>query len=870
MELVEGAAAIGKFIFSEFMSNIFNDNLDTTREGIKKKIHNKEDQSFSTKICRVIESTINHLTNHKYAQKDVLYEAVEKIILEFKNDRDGAEAVKSGLRLLIGDISDSRYQDFIDKFYNNICEDDYLHKRVSFILQKKEIRITQNGFQQLSERNDYEHAEFNRKLDVLMEHKNIDIKTEKFRNNRKEDYIKTLNSKLFLHSDDNPITLKEAFITPNFIIHKFSKNIKITRSETLGSLIRKFFAYEKTSTLLLIGMPGIGKTSMAAWMADQYRENDDVIILRFRDWEGEELGKGLLKAICEVLGCKKRDLEKKILILDGLDEIKALHIRGELLNEFLSDIKDFENFKCIITSRPAYIITSYYFHNIIELRAFDIGRIEKFYKKIAGNNLAQKAKIISNVEVLGIPVILYMAIMADIDISKNPTKPELYNRIFGKTKGIFDKFYDGETEYSGGSQMLRDPENIKLYLEFLGDIAYQMFVKNVMLLRKNECKIPELEFERKKVSILDFPIKHLFENTELNIEFIHKSIYEYFVSEYIYALIYHTMSKEKDKDKHKLREELAGVFGTLFKDNRLTKEILEFLRYKIRKGGLNERSDIISEVFGLMLQDGMIYYTGLCCKNAMECEIMVFANMLEIVHLWNAECLKMVNLISNYLRHNTCTQLNLKGVYLEGASLIRIDLRSADLRNANMKKAKLLQADLKGADLRNTKLNGADMTEINLKMARLTAANLEGTNLREADLSRADLIDADLRKAKLRGADLTGADLRGADLRDANLRGAKLRNANLERARVKGADLIGTDLEGAYLTETVFDEEQVRLLSGHSHLSKAMVWLNGTGKKLTYKDYMDIISREIIDERQFGKGQYQSSNIEHQFFNNRG
>lgn len=51
---------------------------------------------------------------------------------------------------------------------------------------------------------------------------NVDIQDKKFQNNSKRDYIKNWNSRLFLHqnNDENPITLADAFIMPNYVIHK--------------------------------------------------------------------------------------------------------------------------------------------------------------------------------------------------------------------------------------------------------------------------------------------------------------------------------------------------------------------------------------------------------------------------------------------------------------------------------------------------------------------------------------------------------------------------------------------------------------------------------------------------------------------------
>ena len=61
--------------------------------------------------------------------------------------------------------------------------------------------------------------------------------------------------------------------------------------------------------------------------------------------------------------------------------MKSLNRREDLINAFVSDIKDYENFKCIITSRPAYV-ESIWFNNVIELKEFDIHKVETFCKVI--------------------------------------------------------------------------------------------------------------------------------------------------------------------------------------------------------------------------------------------------------------------------------------------------------------------------------------------------------------------------------------------------------------------------------------------------------------------------------------------------------
>lgn len=562
---------------------------------------------------------------------------------------------------------------------------------------------------------------------------NSSIKEEKFQNNKKQDYIKNWNSRLFLHqdNDENPISLADAFIMPDYRICAYIRKIGIFINNTLEQTIEKFINYNETSTMLIIGVPGMGKTTIASWLANKYKMDNNVIILRFRDWESDILDKGILKAICKTLACKKEDLENRVLILDGFDEMKSLYIREKLLDDLLHNLLDYENMKCIITSRPNYIVTDG-FQNSLEIKAFDVDKIELFCKKVAGISIDLSEKIEENLDVLGIPVILYMAIMSSIDIAQKATKPELYTHIFAKKGGIFDRFSHDGVAYSKGAHIMRNGENIKKYLAFLQDVAFKMFEKNDLSLSKSEYKIPELAYEGNLVSVLEFPIKYLFENTSTTIEFIHKSLYEYFVSEYIYNSIADILNEDEN-----IGIELAGVFGSLLKSNPLTPEILEFLKYRIRCSRLNRKYDVIYIAFKKMLENGMTYYMKEKCKNILKCEMSIFKNMLEVIHCWES-CILSLDELIYYIN-----KINVDGL------------------------------NLNGADLRGNKGSKITIEEDMIK-SNLVEMNKKGANFIRISLTEAKLVGADLKYADLREANLISVDVRGADLEDANLEGANI------------------------------------------------------------------------------------------------
>ena len=826
-------------IFGAFVSEVFSNCTGITKEKIKNAVKNRKikHQNLEFQIYNITIDVLNKITGSRYKDQDIIFDTAEELLGGFQNEKnDNVDAIRNALRNLVAYVSDDTCEEFIKVLCHELSKDDYveLYREIMLLQGEQERRKAsriENKVDALDQKMEKGFNEVKQGLEnINKDSKEIDIeREEKFKNNKKQDYIDNWNSRLFLHLDnnENPITLADAFIMPDFVIHKSIERIGFSDDDTLEQMIGKFVKYNRTSTMLITGVPGMGKTTITSWLANKYETDENVIILRFRDWERKELKQGLLKTIYESLECKKKDLENRVLILDGFDEIKALDIRDNVLSEFVSELKDFENLKCIITSRPAYI-DAHYFQNLIEIKEFDLERVHKFYEEITGKVLDKKktnksnlegidkkkanksnlegidelyemlmGKVLdkkktnkSNLEVLGIPVILYMAIMSDIDISENPTKPELYNRIFAEKGGIFDKFFDGETQYESGDQILRKPENIIKYLEFLSDTAFRMFEKGELQLEKHEYKDIKLEFKKKEVSVLEFPIKHLFEDTANNIEFVHKSIYEYFVSEYIFCKIGSAINKNGSK------EELAGVFGGVLKRNILSDEILECLKYKITNK-VTDTFDAVQGVFQLMLQDGMTYYTGECYKNVIECEMNVFANMLEIMHLWNWKNLQFERKMNYYIGHIGGRRFNLSKMNLLGMDLEGVNLKGANLKGANLRIAKLREANLEGADL-----EGAD----------LEGANLEGVDLERANLERADLI---------------GTDLRGANLERANLEGANLRTANIGNV----------NLNNTVLASAIFDEKQVSDLEKQYNLQGIQVFINDTMEVVSYAQY---------------------------------
>lgn len=167
---------------------------------------------------------------------------------------------------------------------------------------------------------------------------------------------------------------------------------------------------------------------------------------------------------------------------------------------------------------------------------------------------------------------------------------------------------------------------------------------------------------------------------------------------------------------------------------------------------------------------------------------------------------------------DTAEGLRLSGRFFEDY----INLSKLDLKGIWIIEAKLMRANFKGANLSNA----------HLERALLLNAILENTLLVEAHLENAALINA-----SLEGAYLNNANLEGANLRGAYLKGARLVNTNLKGTDLRGAELIGVHLHRASFSfDTEFEQVnwgkytvgEEELVDKAKHTKEQKVWLGLT------------------------------------------
>lgn len=303
---------------------------------------------------------------------------------------------------------------------------------------------------------------------------------------------------------------------------------------------------------------------------------------------------------------------------------------------------------------------------------------------------------------------------------------------------------------------------------------------------------------------------------------------------------------------NKSPKKIARFLAKSLTKNNLSPEILNFLKYKIESSELNGAFKTVNKTFQLMMRNGMTYYLNKQCKNTIKCEMNIFRNMLEIIHLWEKRYYVCGASIRTYLRFGG-QHLNLeymkvnqskgmsenKRVDLSGVNLCNVYLNGSDLSNMNLYKADLSGAKLQGVNLRN-----ADLREANLRNAVLCGANLELANLRNADLGKANLREAvlnrtNLRETNLKEANFSEAKLTEAFFREADLKETILKGADLSKADFIETDLKQTNLEATNLTGTIFDDEQVDYLRKRYQLDNVKVFKRKNAELYNYLDYIN-------------------------------
>ncbi len=765
-------------IIGGFISKVINDVVDISKDKIKEADKNRKRKSYNIqcRIYQVIIDVINELTCNKYEGQDKLYEAAETLLNGVKRGNvNRIENVKHGLIILNPLIDNNTCERFIEILRCEIEKEENfdLYKEILLVLLEDATKYNQSELQDIK----LHLEQINKKLDRggrNTENQNAGI--HKRIKSRTQEYADKWNANMFLNDfdewDENAgvnIKLSDVYLEQHLPHFVYGENTKesIDLKKFLTQYIEKS---NENKMLLILGQPGIGKSTLITWITANFNKRlDDILVYQFAsdfkdiEWDKHDVSKSILKN----LDLSSDDLNGKVLILDGYDEINISGDRKEILDWLYWNLvknNTIKNFSLIVTCRVNYIEK---FERVkcryITLQPWNEEQIKSFcniFQLKTKNDISENTieNMLINKEILGVPLILYMVLALNISVNSEGSIVDIYDKIFSLDGGIYDRCINNksfaEIHRIGHikEQVHQISREIALWMfENNPDKAYipQNEYRNICDDLKNNMKENE-DIERDFMIGNFFKLKHCEGEDGEELYFVHRSIYEYFVVEYIFKSICNVIDLSK--------EELAGVLGRFLKGNILTQTMLEYLKIKILNSKLKKKFHVIDTAFQLMLKDGMTYYTKIYYKNVINCELNVFANMLEILHLWENERIKINELFCRYLKYNKKSNLNLK---------------------------KAINDNIKG-ESQCEKINlskGAFLEDVYLRAASLDGANLRYAYLKDADLRDAHMCFADLSRANLSGANLSNANLIQADLSYANLKDANLMNTILEASR---------------------------------------------------------------------------------------
>ena len=567
---------------SGFISKIISDCLDISLIKIKEADKNRKlkAQSIQTRIYQVIIDAINRLTFNKYKGRDELYDSAQILLNELKNENHSRiESIRNGLKILDFNVDNNECRRFMELLLEEIGKEANfdLYKQILLAALENVARYSQSEFQQIK----FLLQQINEKLE--RDENELGIQKTSMRQmkySKTLNYLDKWNKNMFLNDfdewDEKPgvnVKLSDVYLDehlPHFI---WGQNTK--ESTDLKEFLKKYIEkHYENKMLLILGQPGIGKSTLITWITANFTERiDDILVYQFAsdlktiDWKNTNVHLDIL----DVLGLSYNDLEGKTLILDGFDEVGIVADRKEILDNLYGGLiykRNIRNFSLIITCRENYIQGFERVKcNYIHLKPWDEMQIRSFckiFQEKTKNDLSKDTieKLVESKEIFGIPLILYMVLSLNISIEKEGTIVDVYDKVFSLEGGIYDRCID----YKRFAEPHRISEIKSQIHQISRDIAIWMFENN-----PNEACIPLDGYKRicteiiqkEKVDEQDiiignfFKLKHCEKEEGKNLYFVHRTIYEYFVVETIYNMIENSIKILSDESQEELASNIA-------------------------------------------------------------------------------------------------------------------------------------------------------------------------------------------------------------------------------------------------------------------------------------------------------------------------
>lgn len=581
-------------------------------------------------------------------------------------------------------------------------------------------------------------------------------------NDRTSEYKERWTEPLFLNNpsknrEAKPICAKDIYIPHHYLYGNESK----PSDEKKHPLISELAKY---GGRLVLGDPGIGKSTLISWYLNNSTDIRTIKVYRLTDFGLSATDKQPGIFLLNKMGIKLDQLVDTILFLDGLDECTMLpEERVRFLQELFNNWRSLEkkNVSWIITCRLNYISEEQVSHlnisriTLLPLEAGQDGQIQQYlsqFEKIYGQSIPDKKKaaLLSEKNVgkhgspFGIPLILYMAVASDITITANSTLVDIYDQLFPALYKRSQSYDDHEQEI-----VYRFREEIH---QISRDVALWMLLhcSETASIRQNVYEEIENAFSSAIASEHIHQIGSYFRalhHTEGDIElcFIHRTMYEYFVADGFVNLAIQA----------KTPEDLSRVISWYWYAGKMDNTMEQYVQQKLRNS-----KDLLNfslwEMAGQrIIIDGIhrcwngLYDRKVGSNNYIVPTCLFPSNgddleddrQSENTAFWNlCHLLAFVRSATNYtdyiFKHKNCRKALSRAIRHCSADYFPIYCPYFSLPYSSLSRTYLSHAVLIGADLSNTHLSVADLSNSDLTRANLTKISIKDAILFNALLSR--------------------------------------------------------------------------------------------------------------------------------------
>lgn len=637
-----------------------------------------------------------------------------------------------------------------------------------------------------------------------------------FENNMFQYYLNKWNDSLFLHKNaKNKIYLKDIYVLPYYKDKNSSNSDGIRKDldEKIDLFLGESVIGNRRKPMIILADAGMGKSSLVAYICSKCPQENNVIVLKFADLHKDSFETNILSSVLNELKCKIEDLRNKRLIIDGFDESEFTSDKNRLLSDFFNKCQSIRGLKVLVTSRVNYVdgmkftnCKLYYLQFMNEEQKIEMSTL---YFNKSGETPIFVNRLLNN-EVIGVPLILYMILSLKIYVEDDIGICELYEKIFAFDGGIYDRMTmensDGYTEEVHPIAYYNVKKQVHLISQL---IAFSMFETTSLLLSSDKYLsiVKNVSEER----IKDFAISNYYyiESSTYTLSFCHKSIYEYFVAEYIFGII--TKCNEI--------EMIAKKLACLLKKDLLTGEILEFLRYKVKKN-YKDNKTIYSHIelaVNLMICNGMTYFLEEKLVDILKIERTIFLNILLILDSFyigtNCNQYKNIEISSQFLSqvNNRYTSIiNLKNISLSNIKLNKkgflnnLDLSNSMLSNVNFEDSNLSLSYFERTNLYNVTFNQAVLSGTIFSNSIILYTVMNYARLGECKFISCVLKNFEGQKAmfensSFENAQIIEATFKKSDLSYANFKNSILKDVNFSDAILNNVDFCGADLTGINL-----------------------------------------------------------------------